>query len=167
MGKIGIRDSILLKPGRLDRTEFDEMKRHVNHGIDIVSRSSWLKDASSVVGSHHEKFEGNGYPDGLNGTDIPLLARIFAIADVFDALTSRRPYKDPLSYEETIDILIEGRGTHFDPDALDKFVKIAKPLYDVYGANDDERPRKELGDIVGRYLHGGYSGLPGLTISDT
>jgi HD-GYP domain-containing protein (c-di-GMP phosphodiesterase class II) len=152
VGKIGIRDTILLKPGRLDRIEFEEMKLHVNHGIDIVRRSSWLKEASSVVGCHHEKFEGNGYPDGLSGTDIPLLARIFAVADVFDALTSRRPYKEPLGYEETIDILLQGRRSHFDPDVLDRFVKLARPLYDIYGDKDDERPRKDLGEIVARYF---------------
>jgi HD-GYP domain-containing protein (c-di-GMP phosphodiesterase class II) len=152
VGKIGIRDTILLKPGRLDTAEFAEMKQHVNHGIDIVSRSSWLKEASSVVGCHHEKFEGNGYPDGLSGNDIPLLARIFAVADVFDALTSRRPYKDPLSYEEAIDILLQGRGSHFDPDVLDRFVEIAPPLYNIYGNKDDERPRKDLSEIVARYF---------------
>ena len=108
VGKIGIRDNILLKPGRLDEEEFEEMKRHVNHGLDIISKSAWLNEASAVVGSHHEKYEGNGYPAGLKGEAIPVLARIFAIADVFDALTSHRPYKKPLSYEETIDILMKG-----------------------------------------------------------
>jgi HD-GYP domain-containing protein (c-di-GMP phosphodiesterase class II) len=152
VGKIGIRDNILLKPGRLDEEEFMEMKRHVNHGMDIVNRSSWLKESLSVVGSHHEKYEGNGYPDGLKGTDIPVLARIFAIADVFDALTSHRPYKNPLSFDETIDILIKGRGIHFDPEILDVFIKIARPLYDIYGNRDDDKPRHDLDEIVKQYF---------------
>jgi len=151
VGKIGIRDHILLKPGRLDAEEFAEMKQHVNHGMDIVARSSWLKEALSVVGSHHEKFEGNGYPSGLKGADIPVLARIFAIADVFDALTSRRPYKEPLGFDETIDILIQGRGSHFDPEILDLFIKIARPLFDTYGSEDNDRPRKDLAGILDRY----------------
>jgi HD-GYP domain-containing protein (c-di-GMP phosphodiesterase class II) len=151
VGKIGIRDNILLKPGRLDEKEFEEMKLHVNHGLDIVFKSAWLKEASAVVGSHHEKYEGNGYPDGLKGETIPVLARIFAIADVFDALTSHRPYKKPLSFEETTDILLKGRGSHFDPEILDVFIDISRPLFDQYGGGDDERSRKDLDGIVQKY----------------
>ena len=153
VGKIGIRDNILLKPGRLDEQEFEEMKKHVNHGLDIVFRSVWLKEASQVVGSHHEKYEGNGYPGGLKGDEIPVLARIFAIADVFDALTSHRPYKKPLSYDETVDILMKGRGSHFDPEILDVFLKIARPLFEIYGSADDERARRDLKAIVDQYYN--------------
>jgi HD-GYP domain-containing protein (c-di-GMP phosphodiesterase class II) len=152
VGKIGIRDKILLKPGRLDEEEFTEMKKHVIHGIDIINRSSWLKDALPVVESHHEKFEGKGYPGGLIGTDIPILARIFAIADVFDALTSHRPYKDPLSFDETIDILKQGRTIHFDPEVLDVFISIAPPLYEIYGNRDDDRPRYDMDAIIKQYF---------------
>ena len=95
------------------------MKLHVQHGIDIVKQSEWLKDAVDVVGYHHEKFSGEGYPNGLKGYEIPVNARIFAIADVFDALTSKRPYKSQLSLETSLEILNEGRGTHFDPKLLD------------------------------------------------
>ena len=151
VGKIGIRDSVLLKPGRLDEEEFAEMKLHVNHGLDIVFRSEWLREAAAVVGSHHEKFEGNGYPTGLKGEDIPVLARIFAIADVFDALTSHRPYKQPLSFEETMDILMRGRGSHFDPEILDVFATIARQLYDQYGSAEDSRARRDLEAIVKQY----------------
>ena len=151
VGKIGIRDNILLKPGKLDEEEFKEMKMHVNHGLDIVFRSSWLKEAYQVVGSHHEKYEGNGYPEGLKGEEIPVLARIFAIADVFDALTSHRPYKKPLSYDETVDILMKGRGSHFDPVILDLFVKISRPLFEIYGNEDDDRARKDMKGIVEQY----------------
>ena len=97
VGKLGIRDAILLKPGKLDAAEFGEMKRHVAHGLDIIERSSWLRDATAVVGHHHEKWDGSGYGTGSAARQIPLPARIFAVADVFDALTSRRPYKEPLS----------------------------------------------------------------------
>jgi HD-GYP domain-containing protein (c-di-GMP phosphodiesterase class II) len=151
VGKIGIRDNILLKPGKLDEEEFREMKMHVNHGLDIVFRSSWLREAYQVVGSHHEKYEGNGYPEGLKGEEIPVLARIFAIADVFDALTSHRPYKKPISYDETIDILMKGRGSHFDPVILDLFVKISRPLFDIYGTEDDDRVRRDMKVIVDQY----------------
>lgn len=151
VGKIGIRDNILLKPGKLDEEEFKEMKLHVNHGLDIVFRSEWLKEASLVVGSHHEKFEGNGYPAGLKGEAIPVLARIFAIADVFDALTSHRPYKQPLSFDETIDILQKGRGSHFDPEILDVFIDISRPLFEQYGSGDDESARRDLDGIIQRY----------------
>jgi HD-GYP domain-containing protein (c-di-GMP phosphodiesterase class II) len=151
VGKIGIRDNILLKPGKLDEKEFDEMKLHVNHGLDIVFKSVWLKEASAVVGSHHEKYEGNGYPGGLKGEAIPVLARIFAIADVFDALTSHRPYKKPLSYDETMDILMKGRGSHFDPEILDVFMKISRPLFEQYGSGDDDRARKDMDGIIDKY----------------
>ena len=151
VGKIGIRDSILLKPGRLDEKEFEEMKLHVKHGLDIVFRSAWLKEGGAVVGSHHEKYEGNGYPVGLKGEAIPRLARIFAIADVFDALTSQRPYKKPLSYDETIDILRKGRGSHFDPDILDVFIRISRPLFDQYGGAGDDRAHKDLEGIIDKY----------------
>ncbi len=151
IGKIGIRDSILLKPGRLDENEFAEMKLHVNHGIDIVNRSSWTMEALPVVASHHEKFDGNGYPAGLKNKDIPILARIFAVADVFDALTSRRPYKEPFGFDKTIGILTEGRGNHFDPEIIDVFLKIARTLFDAYGNKDDDKPRKDLSEIIERY----------------
>jgi HD-GYP domain-containing protein (c-di-GMP phosphodiesterase class II) len=151
VGKIGIRDHILHKPGKLDEKEFDEMKLHVNHGLDIVFKSVWLKEASAVVGSHHEKYEGNGYPAGLRGEAIPVLARIFAISDVFDALTSHRPYKQPLSYDETMDILMKGRGSHFDPEILDVFMKISRPLFEQYGGADEDRAHKDMDGIVNKY----------------
>ena len=113
VGKIGISDRILLKPGKLTENEGQIMKGHVNHGIDIVKRSDWLKDAKPVVGYHHERFDGKGYPHGLNGESIPITARIFSIADVFDALTSRRPYKSPMPFKEAMKMIEEGRGTPF------------------------------------------------------
>ena len=151
VGKIGIEDRILLKPGRLDENEFKIMQKHVDYGEEIVERSEWLKDALEVVGYHHEKINGKGYPRKLSGEDIPITARIFAIADVFDALTSKRPYKDPFSFEESIHILEEGQGSHFDPTLIDAFKKIAKPLYNSF-ADKNEAAAKELDVILRRYF---------------
>ena len=152
VGKLGIRDNILLKPGRLDKDEFEEMKTHVQHGMDIVARSSWLQDAEEVVGHHHQKFDGSGYFGGKQGKDIPLNARIFAIADVFDALTSRRPYKEPMSFDKAMSILQEGSGTHFDPDVLEAFQAIAHTLYEMYGRGDNDRARQDLENIIETYF---------------
>lgn len=152
VGKIGIPDHILLKPGKLDDSEFAEMQKHVAHGLDIVRRAAWLTDAEEVVGCHHEKFDGGGYGDGLHAEAIPLNARIFAIADVFDALTSRRPYKEPLDFETAMRVLEKGRGTHFDPKLLDAFATIARPLYRNFANRDDDYPREVLHDIVIRYF---------------
>ena len=100
VGKIGITDSILLKPGKLNAEEFAVMKTHVQIGVDIIAKSGWLKDARDIIEFHHEHFDGNGYLQGLRGDAIPVAARLFAIVDVFDALTSRRPYKDPFSVDQ-------------------------------------------------------------------
>jgi len=152
VGKVGTPDRILHKPGKLDDVEYTEMKLHVNHGLDVVQRSAWLAEAATVVGGHHEKYDGSGYPARLKGNDIPKLARIFAVADVFDALASRRPYKEPIEYQKVLDILMEGRGTHFDPQVLDVFAGIARPLYDSFANRDDVLPRQELARIVDRYF---------------
>lgn len=133
VGKIGISDTILLKPGKLDRAEFETMKTHVNHGTDILGRYAWLRDAMDVVGHHHEKFDGTGYPSGLAGEAIPINARIFAIADVFDALTSARPYKAALSMEAAILTMQPDRGRHFDPALFDLFLDMASALYAEIG----------------------------------
>ncbi len=137
VGKVAIPDAILLKPGRLTPDEFTVMKTHVSHGLDVISHQDWLADAAPVVGGHHEKFDGSGYPRGAKGEDIPLIARIFAIADVFDALTSQRPYKSALPLEEALAIMIDGRGSHFDPVLLDVFLGLAPQLH-VESANREE-----------------------------
>ncbi|HCC55378.1 MAG TPA: hypothetical protein DEQ20_10735 [Desulfobulbaceae bacterium] len=128
VGKIAIPDAILLKPGKLTAEEFAVMKTHVGHGGDIIRSYDWLKDADEVVRCHHEKFDGNGYPQGLLGEEIPLSARIFAVVDVFDALTSKRPYKEPFSIEASMKIIEEARGSHFDPVIADLFLAQAKTL---------------------------------------
>ncbi len=151
VGKIGISDNILLKPGKLTEEEFEHMKRHVNHGIEIVEQSTWLKDAIDVVKCHHEKYTGGGYPYGLKDESIPIVARVFAIADVFDALTSERPYKSPMPFEQAMEILAKDRGTHFDPNLLDVFNTIAKPLYEEVAICQVETLRESLEFITRQY----------------
>ena len=151
VGKIGTPDRVLLKPGRLDEEEFREMKLHVSHGLDIVAGSQWLQDATAVVGCHHEKYDGSGYHSGMYGADIPIVARIFCIADVFDALTSERPYKKALSLERSLQILHEGSGSHFDPVVLAAFEGIAESLY-LRLVNGEEVARRDLDGIVDRYF---------------
>ncbi len=159
LGKIGIRDNILLKPGKLDEAEFTIMKNHVKHGLDIIHKSDWLNDAEDIVGGHHEKFNGKGYPRGIVAKSIPITARIFAITDVFDALTSRRPYKEPFSFERTMDILEQSKGTHFDPELVDKFKNIARNLYDEFSGRDDERLKDQLHKLTIHYFHSGIETL--------
>jgi putative two-component system response regulator len=122
VGKIAIEDSILKKPGKLTPEEFDVMKRHVVFGIGFIERledgeedSVFLHYAKTFAAYHHEKWDGSGYPHGLSGEDIPLLGRLMALADVYDALTSERPYKRAFSCEDAARIIREGSGTHFDP----------------------------------------------------
>lgn len=137
LGKIAISDAILHKSGKLTDEEFRTMKSHVPHGEDLVHSYDWLKDALDVVTGHHEKFDGSGYPLGLAQNDIPLNARIFAIADVFDALTSRRPYKEPFSFAVSLEIIRESSGSHFDPNIAQLFMEHAEALYTEV-CNDEE-----------------------------
>jgi HD-GYP domain-containing protein (c-di-GMP phosphodiesterase class II) len=159
VGKIGIPDAILLKPGRLDEEEYRVMQTHVGLGVDIVQRASWLRDSVPVVAGHHEKFGGGGYPRGDAAEDIPLTARIFAIADVFDALTSERPYKTPLTLDETMKILEQGRGVHFDPKLLDVFAVIAPGLHAKYAGREGHEIRQDLVAVVDRYFSAGMESL--------
>jgi putative two-component system response regulator len=124
IGKIGIPDQILLKPSKLTAEEFEIMKTHTTIGAKILenSKSDVLKSAQQIAISHHERWDGTGYPQGIAGKGIPLAGRIVALADAFDALTSRRPYKHPYSLEKTINIMMDGRGTQFDPFLLDLFL---------------------------------------------
>jgi len=124
IGKIGIPDAILLKPGKLDADEWETMKSHSAIGAKILSghHSTLMEMAREIALSHHEKWDGSGYPKGLSGEDIPLSGRIIALADVFDALTSERPYKKAWSIEESIDYIKENSGKHFDPTLADLFL---------------------------------------------
>lgn len=134
IGKVGIPDSILLKPGRLDPEEFEIMKRHTTLGRTAIKHAEqdlsiempFLAIAREIAYSHHEKWDGSGYPEGLAGDAIPIVARLMAVADVYDALISRRVYKSGMSHEEATKIMIEGRARHFDPDVIDAFVHLQK-----------------------------------------
>ncbi len=128
-GKIGIPDAILLKPGKLTADEMEIMRTHVAMGEEIVTGAGWLEGGKEVVASHHEKWNGSGYPRQLKGEAIPLVARIFAIADVFDALCSRRPYKAPFPLENTMEILHCEAGMHFDPRLIQAFTGMAESVY--------------------------------------
>ena len=125
IGKIGIPDSILMKPGKLTDEEFEIMKTHTTIGAKILtdSKAEVLKVAEQIALSHHEKWNGEGYPQGLAGDSIPLAGRIVGLMDVFDALISRRSYKDPYPIDVTIDIIKKERGQHFDPDVVDVFLE--------------------------------------------
>lgn len=155
VGKIGISDAILLKPGKLTVEEFAVMKTHVQLGIDIVDKSGWLKGAREVIEFHHERFDGSGYMRGLQGESIPLAARLFAIVDVFDALTSRRPYKEPYPLDRAMHILAESRGSHFDSRLLDVFGKFAAELHAELAELSEQGLRERLHGLVTKYFFEG------------
>jgi len=135
------------------------MQSHVDKGAEIVQRSSWLHEGTEVVGYHHEKYAGGGYPGGLMGEEIPITARIFAVSDVFDALTSRRPYKKPLTFEDTMEILELDSGKHFDPAIIEAFGKIARELYDRYAGHEGADLKDELAAVVTKYFSAGMETL--------
>jgi putative two-component system response regulator len=134
IGKVGIPDHILLKPGRLTDAEFEIMKTHTTLGRDAIvaaeallaAPDSFLRFAREIALSHQEKWDGSGYPEALAGEAIPLSARLMAVADVYDALISRRVYKEAYSHEQAVAIIRDGRGTHFDPDLTDAFLAISE-----------------------------------------
>jgi len=132
LGKISISDVILNKPGKLDKEEFEIIKTHAQIGVDAINQIEetaddygFLLHAKRFAGTHHEKWDGTGYPNGLAGSGIPIEGRLLAIVDVYDALTSERPYKKPVAPSEAAAVIIEGRGTHFDPQLVDVFKTIA------------------------------------------
>ncbi len=133
IGKIGIPDRILLKPGKLDAEEWEIMKRHSEYGCEIIGDhdSDLLTMAKIIAESHHEKWNGKGYPHGLSGDDIPLPARIVAIADVFDALTSERPYKEEWPIDKAVALIREEAGEHFDPDLVNCFRERLPEMLDI------------------------------------
>ena len=124
VGKLGIQDRIILKPGKLNREEWEIMKNHTVIGANIMGdhNSELLKTARTIALTHHEKWDGSGYPQGLSGTTIPLVGRIVALADVFDALTSERPYKKAWSFDKTINFIKENKAKHFDPGLTEVFL---------------------------------------------
>jgi putative two-component system response regulator len=143
LGKIGIPDKILSKPGKLDSVERDIMKLHTVIGAKILSDSDaeLLKLGGIIALSHHEKWDGSGYPNGLKGKAIPIEGRIAAIADVFDALTSRRPYKEPFSQEKSLVIIKRWRESYFDPDVVDAFVAITEEILTIKAQYTEDIPQ--------------------------
>jgi len=139
IGKVGVPDAILLKPGKLTDEEFEVMKLHTTYGRDAIvtaeelldAPDSFLHFAREIAYSHQEKWDGSGYPEGLSGDDIPLSARLMAVADVYDALISKRVYKPALTHEKAVSIIAEGKGTHFDPDVVDAFLDTADRFAEI------------------------------------
>jgi len=130
IGKVGVKDSILLKPGKLTTEEFEEMKKHTIYGehsltvgINELGEDSFLTTAREIALTHHEKWDGTGYPNGLSKEEIPISGRLMALSDVYDALVSRRTYKDALTHEQAKRIILKGKKSHFDPDIVDAFIK--------------------------------------------
>jgi putative two-component system response regulator len=141
IGKIGIPDGVLLKPGKLDEAEWSVMRGHPHMGARILADSNLdvLKLGEVIAHTHHERWDGGGYPQGLAGEDIPIAGRIVAVADVFDALTSRRPYKEPFSVERAFEIIREERGSHFDPTIVDAFLAVDTDVLAVYGRSTSQQ----------------------------
>jgi HD-GYP domain-containing protein (c-di-GMP phosphodiesterase class II) len=143
IGKVGIEDAVLLKPGKLTHEEFERMKQHSTMGYGILANSTnpYLKAGAIVAHTHHEKYNGKGYPKGLCGEEIPLYGRIVAIADVFDALTSIRPYKRAWSFEEAMELIKNEKGEHFDLELADLFINNideVRIIYAQFEGMDDE-----------------------------
>ena len=149
IGKVGIPDRILLKAGRYEPQEFSIMKTHCKLGRDAIQHAEdrlglevdFLKLAKEIAYSHQEKWDGSGYPEGLAGDHIPISARLMAVADVYDALISRRVYKDAMSHEKAVDIITEGSGSHFDPDVVDAFLALTEQFSEVakrFADSDEE-----------------------------
>jgi response regulator RpfG family c-di-GMP phosphodiesterase len=140
IGKVGILDKILLKPGRLDIDEFEIMKEHAIYGWELLrgSTSKVLMAGAEIAKGHHEKFDGSGYPQGLKGEAIPIFSRIVAVADVFDALTSERPYKKAWELEDAVDFLVHGSGTHFDPRCVKAFLNAWEDVLAIRARYQDE-----------------------------
>ena len=147
MGKIAVPDGILLKSGGLTEPEWEEMRRHPVEGYRLLHRIAFLKEAAETVHTHHEHYDGTGYPQKLKGEEIPLGARLFAVADVFDALTSDRPYHTAIDYAPTAEIIREKKGSHFDPAVVEVFKKIQPAEWEAirgrYSEVDQTPPGKK------------------------
>lgn len=139
IGKVGVPDKILLKPGKLTTDEFTIMKKHTNYAIEAFSNvderlgdTNFLNIAKEIAGSHHEKWDGSGYPFGVEGDEIPLAGRIMALADVYDALVSKRVYKEAYTHEVAKEIILETKGTHFDPIIAEAFEALETDFHDIH-----------------------------------
>jgi HD-GYP domain-containing protein (c-di-GMP phosphodiesterase class II) len=154
IGKIHVPDAILNKPGKLTDEEFRKMQEHTTAGKEIIEstissvsvEAGYLKEARNLAAYHHEKWNGKGYPCGLAGEEIPLSARIMAVADVFDALVSTRSYKKPFPFEKAMDIIREGAGSHFDPLVAQAFLNAEDEVRRISEANDASAEHPLHGD---------------------
>jgi putative two-component system response regulator len=172
IGKVGIPDRILLKPGRLDPDEFEIMKTHAVLGKNAIEHAEhqlgkeveFLSCAKEIAWSHHERWDGKGYPRGLQGEDIPLSARLMSVADVYDALISKRIYKEGMPHDQAEKIILEGRGTQFDPDVVDTFAAITSEFQAIAARfGDSDHALKEKAEGLGQAL--GQSDKPIATAS--
>ena len=154
IGKVGIPDKVLLKPGALTDEEFEIIKTHTTIGANIIDAIStdgdsdtlYLKHCRDICKHHHERWDGKGYPSRLKGLDIPLSARIVAIVDVYDALVNKRCYKPPFTYEQAKNIIVDGRGTHFDPDIVDIFLTVADKFQELEMRYSDDEQEQTLSE---------------------
>lgn len=151
IGKVGIPDRILLKPGKLTFDEYELMKEHVQFGVDAIcsefkddEMDAFMSTAINVIGSHHERFDGTGYPNGLKAYDIPLEGRLMAVIDVFDALSSKRVYKEAFDYDFCFNTLLSEKGLHFDPDIVDAFLEIKDQILEISLAYRSEKEDTRL-----------------------
>ncbi|MBO6260569.1 MAG: response regulator [Lachnospiraceae bacterium] len=159
VGKIAIRDDVLQKPSSLSVEEFDSMKLHAVIGGSLfeylekkIPDSEFASIAAQIAKSHHERWDGKGYPEGLKGEEIPLLARIMALVDVYDAMTSKRPYKEPFSHEKTMAMIAANSGTQFDPDLVNEFLNIGNVIKECLNEKEQMVEKKEffsVRDIIG------------------
>jgi HD-GYP domain-containing protein (c-di-GMP phosphodiesterase class II) len=140
VGKVGVPTSIIQKPGRLDDSEMDAIRLHPARGVELIGNIPFLEEVKSAVLHHHEKYDGTGYPAGLTGQNIPYFARIIGIVDAFDCLTSTRSYRPARSIEETLEILLQDRYSHFDPQLVDAFVEVIRTHGWVAAATNQPEP---------------------------
>jgi len=145
IGKVGVPDHILLKPGKLTPDEWVEMKKHAFYGYEALRRAEeelgstdFVQMAREIAYSHHEKWDGSGYPRGLKGDEIPVSGRLMAVADVYDALISHRVYKSPRPHEEAVESIVQASGSHFDPDIVDQFVVLQKEFQEIADEHSDD-----------------------------
>jgi putative two-component system response regulator len=157
IGKVAVRDDVLLKTGRLNEDEFEQMKKHTHYGHEALriteqklGKSTFLRCAREIAYTHQEKWDGSGYPQGLKGDEIPISGRLMAVADVYDALISKRAYKPPMPHERAVQIIKEGKGSHFDPDVVDAFVELEAVFRNIaLTFADYEEERQMLGGSSG------------------
>lgn len=152
IGMLDLDVSLVMKQGPLDKKELSLMQDHVKNGVTQIKRYRWLRDGLNVVRYHHEKYDGSGYPAGLSHDKIPLEARIFAIVDAFDAITSKRPYRQPQELERALAILEQESGSHFDPVLLAPFIEMAPQLYGIVSKLEGKALEKEVRGVLNKYM---------------